>query len=135
MAFAVLAGLLIALQAVAIGASTERSGPLVASSLVHLAGLALASLWLAFNVSWTQLSHAVRSPWWTLGGIAGFGIVAAVGTAVNRLGVAVTLAITTATQLLVGLLADAARGTATVAPRNILGVVVLVAGAYLVAAR
>lgn len=135
MLIAVLAGFLIAVQSITIGLGAERSGPWLVSWLVHAAGLAVGTVWVLTRTSAAEVAAAVRLPWWPVAGIVGFGLVAAVGTAVSRLGAGPAIAVSTATQLVVALVYDAVRTGTPVAPRQVLGALVLVAGAYLVAAR
>jgi uncharacterized membrane protein YdcZ (DUF606 family) len=62
-------------------------------------------------------------------------VVAALGYASGRIGVTVTLGVSVAVQLLVGLAVDVARGHVVLSPRPLVGVLALVAGVVLVLPR
>jgi uncharacterized membrane protein YdcZ (DUF606 family) len=134
---AALAGLLVAAQAAGLGPLTRAVPPIVGAFWVQVAGVAAASL----AVLIAPVSLAWPGPaigWAVLGGVCAVGIVASIAAAVSPLGLAATLAIVTAAQLLAGLLLDTAgvtgRQVALSGPRA-LGAVLIVVGVVLVLGR
>ena len=122
-------GAAIALQAATVGHLAAEVHPLTISLALLMSGVAVASTWATVRHAWPEVL-AVTSRWWWLPlGIAGWVIVAALGWTASRLGVAVALAVVVGSQLTVGLVVDAVRGTGTVSWRPVGGVVLVVAGA------
>ena len=136
---AVLAGVLIAVQTVIIGAAGERLHPLVASTWVHVGGLSLGIMLVAVLPRLGFEVAIVREiPWVLLAGVAGLLLVTGIGVAVAGLGLASTLAVVTGVQLLAGFALEASgllRVTVALDPVRLVGAALLVAGAYLVVSR
>jgi len=136
---ALLAGCLIAVQSAIIGAAGERLHPLVASTWVHVGGLALGVLILSLSPRLGfQLAVVREVPWVLLGGVAGLLLVTGIAVAVAGLGLASTLAVVTGVQLLVGFSLEASGilgRTIPLDPVRLIGAALLVAGAYLVVSR
>ncbi len=136
---AVLAGCLIAIQSAIIGAAGERLNPLVASTWVHVGGLALGVLILVVSPRLGFQFEVVREvPWVLLGGVAGLLLVTGIAVAVSGLGLASTLAVVTGVQLAVGFALESTGvlgRTIPLDPVRIVGALLLVAGAYLVVSR
>ncbi|MFO7779980.1 MAG: DMT family transporter [Nitriliruptoraceae bacterium] len=136
---AVFAGVLIAVQSAIIGAFGERTHPLVASTWVHVGGLALGVTILALSPRLGFEFAVVRqAPWVLLAGVAGLLLVTGIAVAVAGLGLASTLAVVTGVQLLVGFGLEASGllgSTIPLSPARLLGALMLVVGAYLVVSR
>lgn len=136
---AMLAGVLIAVQSAIIGAAGERLNPLVASTWVHVGGLAVGVLIVALSSRLGFQFAVVREiPWVLLGGVAGLLLVTGIAVAVAGLGLASTLAVVTGVQLLVGFALEASGllgRTIALDPARLVGAGLLVAGAYLVVSR
>lgn len=132
---AVLAGVLVAVQAALLGAFGRHLHPFVAGLWVHAAGAAFAvAVVAATRLSWGW-SGLMAYPWGLAAGLAGVGIVASVGAAVIPLGLATTIVVVTATQLAMGLVLDALGMAGRIVPitaSRLLGVALVVAGALLV---
>jgi bacterial/archaeal transporter family-2 protein len=134
---AALAGLFVAVQAAGLGNLSRSVPPLVGAFWVQVFGVASAAvLVLLAPVGLTWPGAAVG--WAVLAGACAVGIVASIGAAVTPLGLAATLAIVTAAQLLIGLGLDAAGITGrsvAMSPSRLLGAVLIVAGVVLVLGR
>jgi transporter family-2 protein len=134
---AVLAGLFVAAQAAGLGPLTREVPPLVGAFWVQVFGLTAASTALLVtpvSLAWPGASIG----WAALGGVCAVGIVASIAAAVSPLGLAATLAIVTASQLLVGLLIDAFGITGravALSPARVLGAALIVVGVLLVLGR
>ncbi len=132
---AVLAGVLVAVQAALLGPFARHMHPFVAGFWVHAAGAAFAAAAVAATrLGWGWSGVAVY-PWGLAAGLAGVGIVASIGAAVTPLGLATTIVVATATQFAVGLVLDALGWAGRAVPitaTRLLGVVLVVAGALLV---
>ncbi len=135
---AVLAGILVAVQAALLGPFARHTHPLVAGFWVHVAGAASAAVAVfAARLGWGW-SGVATFPWGLVAGLAGVGIVASIGAAVVPLGLGATIVVVTATQLAVGLVLDAVGTVGRVVPitaSRLLGAVLVVAGAVLVLDR
>jgi transporter family-2 protein len=103
---AVAAGAAIAVQSSFSGAIGRRLGVLETSFVVHLVGLALASV-LMIALRGGHLGGWRSVPWYAYSaGFIGVGIVAAVSFAVPRLGLATSLTLTIVAQLFLGAVLD-----------------------------
>ncbi|MFP4149707.1 MAG: DMT family transporter [Nitriliruptoraceae bacterium] len=136
---AIFAGTLIAIQSAILGAFGERLHPLVAATWVHVGGLALgvALVVLSPRLGF-ELAVVREAPWGLLAGVAGLLLVTGIAVAVAGLGLASTLAIVTAVQLLVGFGLEASgvlARTVALDPVRLIGALLLVVGAYLVVSR
>ncbi len=133
---AVAAGAAISVQSSFSGVIGRRLGILEASFVVHLVGLALATV-LMIALRGGHLGGWRSVPWYAYGaGIVGVGIVAAVSFSVPRLGLATSLTLTIVAQLVLGAVLDhfgwlGAELHALTATRA-LGLAVLLVGAWLV---
>jgi uncharacterized membrane protein YdcZ (DUF606 family) len=132
---AVAAGVLIGVQVAALSRQTQTQAPLAVSLLVQLGGLLVATLWTLARRSWGEVAAAASGWWWVPVGVAGWLILAALGSASARVGVAMTLAVSVAVQIVVGLLWDARVGQAALDARSAAGAVLLVLGVYLLSGR
>jgi transporter family-2 protein len=136
---AIFAGALIAIQSAILGAFGERLHPLVAATWVHVGGLALGIVLVALSPRLGFEFAVVRqAPWGLLAGVAGLLLVTGIAVAVAGLGLASTLAIVTAVQLVVGFSLEASGvlgRTVALDPVRMIGALLLVAGAYLIVSR
>lgn len=136
LAAALAAGAAICVQSQLSGVIGRRLGSLESAFVVHLIGLALASI-LIVVVRGGNLG-AWRTVHWTAytAGLVGVGIVAAVSYAVPRLGLATTLTLTIVAQLLLGALLDhfgwLGATLHPLTPTRALGIVVLLVGTWLI---
>ena len=134
---AVLAGVFVAAQSAALAPLGRAVPPLVGALWVQLAGLLTAAVAVTLSpvkVAWPGAAIG----WAALGGACAVGIVTAIGAAVSPLGLAGTLAIVTAAQLLMGLLLDLVGVTGrsvALSPARILGALLIVVGVVLVLGR
>ncbi len=131
---AILAGVFVAAQSAALAPLGRAVPPLVGALWVQVAGLLTASV--AVFLSPVKLAWpGAAIGWAVLGGACAVGIVSAIGAAVSPLGLAATLAIVTASQLLMGLLLDLVGVTGrsvALTPTRILGALLIVVGVVLV---
>jgi transporter family-2 protein len=135
---AVIAGVLIAVQSAVIGAFGERLHPFVASTWVHVGGLAFGLTGVLVARLGFQVDVVRQTPWGLLAGVAGVLLVTGIAIAVGGIGLASTLAIVTGVQLLVGFLLESSGvlgRTVALDPVRLLGAGLIVAGVYLVASR
>jgi transporter family-2 protein len=135
---AIAAGTLIALQSAILGSVGDRLPPFVVATWVHVGGLAFALAALALTRTSLQFATLRSVPWVLLGGVAGVLLITGVTIAIGGLGIASTLALVTATQLLVGFgLERAGIGGRLVAldPVRLGGAALIVAGVYVVVSR
>lgn len=134
-AVAVAVGVGIAIQVAILGRSSGRFHPLAISVALQLAGLLVGTLWMVSQRAWSDVTTVVAQWWWVPLGALGWMLVAALGFASNRIGVAPTLGLAVASQLVVGLGMDVRSGVATLGVRPIGGVALLVAGLVLISGR
>jgi uncharacterized membrane protein YdcZ (DUF606 family) len=104
---AIAAGLLIAVQSALIGAFGERVHPFVASTWIHAAGLVVGVLGILLSRLHFEVAAVRQAPWTLFAGIAGILLVTAIAVAVGGVGLATTLAVVTAVQLLAGFALEA----------------------------
>lgn len=132
------AGTLIALQSAILGSVGGRLSPFVVATWVHVGGLAFALAALAVTRTSPEFATVRGIPWVLLGGVAGVLLITGVTFAIGGLGLASTLALVTASQLLVGFgLESAGIGGRFVAldPVRLGGAALIVAGVYVVVGR
>ena len=127
-------GAAIAIQVGIIGRAADRFDVLAVSMVLQIGGLAAALVWSTVRSNWSQLLEIGRTWWWLPLGIAGWVIVAGLGYASARAGVAAVLGVSVASQLVTGLGLDAGSGT-PIGVRGALGVILLTAGVVLVVQR
>ena len=130
----VMIGGAIAVQVATIGRAAGRFNVLAISMVLQLSGLAAGLGWTALRSGWSEMAEIMRLWWWVPLGILGWVLVGGLGFASSRVGVATTLSISLASQLVVGLIIDTGSGT-HVGIRPILGVLLLVGGTVMVTAR
>jgi transporter family-2 protein len=131
-AVAVSVGLAIAVQAAVLSRASTQLPALAVSLGLQLAGVLVAAIWATTTDGWTSVVRVTGSWWWIPLGTAGWLVVAALGFAAARLGVAPTLAIVVVTQLGAGLVLDAVTDATMPTGRQLAGVVVLGVGLLLV---
>lgn len=126
---AIAVGCVIAIQVGVVGRAGQHYDLLVVSLVLQIGGLAAGFGWIAARSAWAEAIAVARMWWWIPLGAAGWAIVAGLGFASSRLGVAATLSVAITTQLGVGLAID---GGPTVTFRAITGLVLLVFGTVLI---
>lgn len=135
---AVIAGTLIAFQSALIGVFGSQVHPFVAATWVHGAGLVFGLVGVLVTRHGLEVAAVRQAPLGLLAGVAGMLLVTAIAVAVGGAGLATTLAIVTAVQLLVGFALEATgfigRAVA-VDPVRIGGAILIVVGVVLVASR
>jgi uncharacterized membrane protein YdcZ (DUF606 family) len=127
-------GVGIAAQVAIVGRASNTAHPLAVSLALQLAGVAVAAMWATINGAWPEVATVTRLWWWIPLGVGGWIVVAGLGFAASRVGVAAVLAISIGTQLAAGLAIDAAIGTTIVGSRSFIGVALVVSGVALIAA-
>jgi uncharacterized membrane protein YdcZ (DUF606 family) len=124
-----LVGIGIAVQVAIVGRASNTAHPLAVSLALQIAGVAVAGAWATFNGTWSDVAAIARMWWWIPLGVGGWIVVAALGFAASRVGVAAVLAISVGAQLAAGLAIDIAVGTNLVGSRSFLGVALVISGA------
>ncbi len=135
---AIVTGVLIAVQTVIIGAFGVRLNAFVASTWIHVGGLAFGVAGILIARLGFHVDVVRDRPWGLLAGVCGVLLVTGIGIAVAGIGIASTLAIVTGTQLLVGFALEASGvvgGRVAFDPVRIGGALLIVVGVYLVASR
>jgi uncharacterized membrane protein YdcZ (DUF606 family) len=136
---AIAAGILIAVQTAIIGAFGGTMNPFVAALWVHVGGMLFGLLAVALVPRLGFELAAVRqAPWGLLGGVAGMLLVTGIAVAVGGLGLASTLALVTAVQLLIAFGLESAGFLGRVValdPVRIGGAAFIVVGVFLVVSR
>jgi uncharacterized membrane protein YdcZ (DUF606 family) len=99
---AIIAGTLIAFQAGLIGVFGAQVHPFVAATWVHGAGLVFGLVGVTVSRLGLHVAVVREAPLGLLAGVAGMLLVTAIAVAVGGAGLATTLAVVTAVQLLVG---------------------------------
>jgi len=127
-------GAAIAIQVGIVGRTGERFNVLAISTVLQVGGVAAGSVWLAVSSGWGEVAAIARLWWWFPLGVVGWLLVAGLGFASARVGVATALAIAVTSQLSVGLAIDSGAGI-RVGAQNLLGLVLMVAGTVLVTSR
>lgn len=93
----------------------------------------VAGAWATIKLSWSDVAVVSRQWWWIPLGVGGWIVVAALGFAASRIGVAAALTSSVGAQLIAGLCIDAATGTRLVASRSLVGVALVLSGMILLA--
>jgi uncharacterized membrane protein YdcZ (DUF606 family) len=136
---AIAAGVLIAVQSAIIGAFGATMHPFVAAMWVHLGGLVFGVLAVALVPRFGfELGALRQAPWGLLGGVAGMLLVTGVAVAVGGLGLASTLALVTATQLLIGFVIESTGALGRIValdPVRVGGAALIVVGVYAIVSR
>jgi bacterial/archaeal transporter family-2 protein len=130
---AALVGVGIAVQVKVLGSSSSTHHPLAVSMSLQLAGVLAGLMWTTVRSDWRSVGAIATSWWWVPLGVGGWLVVAALGYASSRIGVATTLGVSVAVQLVLGLLLDATGAQGGVSGSVVLGAVFVVAGVVLVA--
>jgi uncharacterized membrane protein YdcZ (DUF606 family) len=103
---AALVGVGIAVQVRVLGSASSEHHPLSVSLALLLPGVLAGLVWATVRREWHVVDAVTRTWWWIPLGVVGWLVVAALGAASARIGVAATLAVSIAVQLAVGLLLD-----------------------------
>ena len=127
-------GAAIAIQVGIVGRTGERFNVLAISTVLQVGGVAAGIVWLAVRSGWGEVAAIARLWWWFPLGVVGWLLVAGLGFASGRVGVATTLAIAVTSQLGMGLAIDSGAGL-RVGAQSLLGLALLVAGTVLVTTR
>jgi transporter family-2 protein len=123
-----LVGIGIAVQVAIVGRASSSAHPLSVSLALQVAGVTVAAVWATFNGAWSDVASVARLWWWIPLGVGGWIVVAALGFAASRVGVATVLAISIGAQLIAGFAIDAAVGTNLVGTRSVLGMALVLSG-------
>ncbi len=126
-------GLGIAVQVAVLGRSSATVNPLSVSLALQVAGVIGGAVWATVRTEWHAVIGAVAHWWWIPLGVGGWVVVAALGHASSRIGVAATLAVSVGAQIVVGLTIDTALGARTLNVVSIVGACLIVAGVTAVA--
>jgi len=129
---AVAVGVAIAIQVAVVGRASGDVHPLAVSTVLQIAGMLSGILWVLHRSAWAELGAVAVRLWVLPLGLAGWGIVAALGYSSARLGVSTTLVLVVATQLVAVLVVDLATGDAAFNLRQPIGVVLVICGAAIV---
>ena len=127
-------GAAIAIQVGIVGRTGERFNLLAISTVLQMGGLAAGIVWIAVRSGWGEVAAIARLWWWFPLGVVGWLLVAGLGFASTRVGVATALAIAVTSQLGVGLVIDSGAGV-RLGAQSLLGLLFLVAGTVLVTTR
>jgi transporter family-2 protein len=130
----VLVGLGIAVQVAVLGRTSESVSPLAVSLALQVSGVAVAAVWATSRGAWSEVAVVGHNWWWIPLGAVGWALVAALGFASNRVGVAATLSLSVAAQLVAGLVIDSTAGPSDLETTTILGAVLVLSGATLIVA-
>jgi transporter family-2 protein len=131
---AVLVGVGIAVQVAVLGRTSGSVSPLAVSLALQVSGVAVAAVWATSRGAWSEVAVVGRNWWWIPLGAGGWAVVAALGFASNRVGVAATLSLSVAAQLVAGLVIDSTAGSSNLEATTILGAVLILSGATLIVA-
>ena len=131
-AVAVSVGLVIAVQAAVLSRASTQLPTLSVSLGLQISGVLVAAIWATTMDGWSSVVRVAASWWWIPLGAAGWLVVAALGFAAARLGVAPALAIVVVTQLGAGLVIDAVTEATMPTGRQLVGIIVLGVGLLLV---
>lgn len=135
---AVVAGTLIAAQSALIGRFGQEVHPFVAATWIHLAGLAFGAAGVIVSGLGFEVLAVRRAPLGLLAGVAGLLLITAIAVAVAGAGLVSTLAVVTATQLLVGFVLESTGvfGRAVALdPVRVGGALLIVVGVLIVVGR
>jgi transporter family-2 protein len=129
---AIIVGVGIAAQVAVLGRSTGATNPLAASFALQIAGVVAATAWATQRGAWSEVVSVSHHWWWIPLGVGGWVLVAALGFASSRIGVASTLALSIAAQLVTAVGFDTATGTSQIGLRPVLGVAMMLFGSFMV---
>jgi transporter family-2 protein len=128
---AVIVGVGIAVQVAVLGRSASGTSPLASSFALQVAGVAAATAWATHRGAWGEVIGVSSNWWWIPLGVGGWLLVAALGFASSRIGVAPTLALTVAAQLVSAVFIDASTGAGPIESRSVVGVAMVLLGTVL----
>jgi transporter family-2 protein len=129
---ALVIGIGIAFQVSVLGRTASDANPLTVSLALQLAGVGVAAAWATSRGTWGDVIAIGRYWWWIPLGAGGWILVAALGLASDKIGVASTLALSVAAQLLAALVIDATAGTVHISIQTTLGAALVLGGVILV---
>jgi transporter family-2 protein len=132
---AVAVGVGVAVQVAILGRSSGKLHPLAISVGLQFAGLLVGTVWAVSQRAWPDVRTVFVQWWWIPVGALGWLLVAALGFASHRIGVAPTLGLAVSSQLLVGFVIDVRGGVATLGLRPVAGAAFLIAGLILITGR
>lgn len=121
-------GIGIAVQVAIVARASDTAHPLAVSLALQIAGIIVAAGWATINGSWPEVATVARQWWWIPLGVGGWIVVAALGFAASRIGVAAVLTLSVGAQLTAGLVIDVSAGTNIVGTRSLLGAALVVLG-------
>jgi len=127
-------GAAIAIQIGIVGRTGERINLLAISTVLQVGGVVAGVAWVALRSGWGEVAAIARLWWWFPLGVVGWLLVAGLGFASARVGVATALAVSVTSQLGVGMAIDSGAGL-RVGFQSLIGLVLLVAGTVLVSTR
>lgn len=120
-------GGLIAVQVNILGRAADRLDLLAVSTMLQVGGLMAGLVWLVGRSGWSEVAAVAQTWWWVPLGALGWGLLAGLGFASMRAGVAAALSVSVASQISTGLVIGRA-----VSIRGLVGLALLVAGTALV---
>jgi uncharacterized membrane protein YdcZ (DUF606 family) len=128
------AGVAIALQVALVGRAAETRSAIAIAMFVQLGGLVAALTILVLRGRFGEITAAAGIPWlWIPAGIAGTIIVSSLASASSQIGVAAALGVSVAVQLAASLAWDVRWQLVARPTQAAVGIVLLGAGAWLVA--
>lgn len=130
---AVSVGIGIAIQVAIVGRTSAVMHPLAVSFALLMSGVVAAAGWATASGAWADVGTVARSWWWIPLGVGGWVVVAAYGYAANRVGVAAALGLSIGAQIALGTILDTVRHGSSMDLRTLLGIVLIVGGAAVVA--
>lgn len=131
---AVAAGIAIAVQVALVGRAADRASALALTMWVQLGGAAAALAIILVRGKVADIGDSGVLAWaWLPAGVCGTIIVSALATATTQVGVATALSVSVAVQLAASLLWDHQQGLLERPLQALVGVVLLSAGAVVVA--
>ena len=101
-------GVLIAVQVNILGRAADRIDLLAVSTMLQVGGLMAGLVWLVGRSGWSEVSAVAQTWWWIPLGVLGWVLLAGLGFASMRAGVAAALSVSVASQISTGLVIDRA---------------------------
>jgi len=123
-----LVGLGVAIQVAIVGRASNTVHPLAVALALQIAGVAVAAVWATTSGEWPAVATVAHLWWWVPLGVGGWVVVAALGFAASRVGVAAVLAVSVGAQLATGLAIDTVAGTNALGSRSFVGVAFVLSG-------
>lgn len=128
----VLVGIGIAVQVAVLGRTARETDPLAVAFALQISGVAVAAVWATTKGTWGDVLAIGRYWWWIPLGAGGWVVVAALGFAAERIGVAATVSVSVATQVLTAFAIDSSTGSGHVGARSVLGAALVLGGVIVV---